>query len=133
MRDVTEIKWKNVHAGGERNTPEEWDRTFDESSFISLITGLFYRKTEGEYRARDRPSRYDNRHLKSETLLTGSMDGELSRSYTVKGSLADAMEIMRVNSCPSQDKTLQLNSGAESMGKESREPSTILGLALREG
>jgi hypothetical protein len=26
-----------------------------------------------------------------------------------------------------------LNSGAESMEKESREPSTILGLALREG
>jgi hypothetical protein len=33
---------------------------------------------------------------------------------------------MRVNSCPSQDKTLHLNSAAESMGKESREPSKIL-------
>jgi hypothetical protein len=53
MCDVTEIKWKNVHAGGERNTPDEWDRTFDESSFISLITGLFYRKAWSEYRARD--------------------------------------------------------------------------------
>jgi hypothetical protein len=64
----------------------------------------------------------------SKALLTGSMDGEISRSYTVKGSLADAMEIMRVNSCPSQDKTLQFEfrGRVNEDCKESREPSTIL-------